>query len=149
MTKPKRGARPQIRAQANRANFDKTKAAKTVVPVTSAGVVPSTALPALPGRVWLEWHPRLDVTGSDRRAFLGRFGDTELTEILGRGDKIPRRGLSCSTASRRLYVCGPGEVHYWEEDSSARTTKDAVTPGGIVRPRGSTLTAIMDGDESD
>ena len=136
-------ARGLKRAQANVPKFDKLGAVKVIVPVSTAGVVPAESITGLTDRMWLEWHPRQDVTGSDRRAFVGRVTHTTLNDILGSGDKLPRKGMSCCLRDRRIYVCGPGSLHVWHEPTHTADVRAEVKPTGPNVGPGQTLTALI------
>jgi len=97
-----------------KAMFDKNSATLVRVVFKEAGMSP---LPnSLSGRCWLEWEPRLDASGPDKRCFYSKVGKGEWDEILGEsGTKLPRNGASLDPKGRIFMVLFPGTLKIWKE----------------------------------
>jgi len=101
--------------------FTKVDADLTRVTVETAG---SLTLPSqLRGRCFVEWHPRADCAGPDKRCFYGKVGATLQNDILGEGgNKLPRAGKSLDPSGRTFLVFFPGVFKVWEEDGRTTAT---------------------------
>jgi len=97
-----------------KAVFDKSNATLVRVTFAEAGI---SALPSsLEGRCWIEWEPRLDATGPDKRCFYSKVGEGEWNEILGEsGTKLARNGASLNPKGRAFLVLFPGTLKIWRE----------------------------------
>jgi hypothetical protein len=110
----KRGKTPQNNGR-RISGFVKLDAQLTRVTVSTAGVV--TLPSGLNGRCFIEWHPRLDAAGPDKRCFYGNVGVSEQGNILGeKGNKLPRSGKSLNPNGRSFLIFVPGVFKVWEED---------------------------------
>jgi hypothetical protein len=130
-----------------KSGFDKTSCRRIVVTFDAPGL---QQLEAPDVGIWVEWIARPDVVGPDRRAFIGRKGDTDPGPIMQRGDQVPRRGVGCNLTGRRLYVLGPGEFHIWRPEVADVTRIDGepvwAAPPGTVAPG---LPEVNDGNDTD
>jgi len=107
--------RPNIRVNPRRVGgFDKKDATLVHVQVSEPGI---TGFPSsYSGRCWVEWVPRLDATGADKRCFYSKVGEEEYDKILGEsGNKLPRNGASLNPQGRKFMVLCPGVFKVWKE----------------------------------
>lgn len=94
--------------------FDKSNAALYRVSVASPGTFD---VPGFTRRCWLEWEPRADATGPDRRLFYSRVDETGAEKILGeRGTKLPRNGKSLLPMGRQFLTFSSGTLKVWMEN---------------------------------
>jgi len=135
---------------ARRRAFDKEEATLTHVRVDEPGItgVPSS----FSGRCWVEWVPRLDATGADKRCFYSKVGEEQYDKILGEsGKKLPRNGASLNPSGRKFLVLFPGTLKLWLEKPKrdvGSTRQDVVSIPASVNSqaiRDNALLAVVGG----
>jgi len=98
-----------------KSTFDKMEATLTRVEFADPGVYNISA--SLTGRCWVEWEPRADAPGPDKRLFCSQVGKTGENHILGeKGVKIPRGGKSLTVVGRQFMCFAPGTLKVWKQE---------------------------------
>jgi len=114
-TRPRKATNTQ---RSGKSKFNKIEAVLVEVEVQGG----TFQIPNSDTRCWLEWYPRADAAGPDRRLFYGKNGVTAPEKILGiDGVKLPRKGASCNPSGRTFLAFSPGTIKVWRENS--RVTK--------------------------
>jgi len=125
--KRKQPAKPVAKHVGGTGVFDKKTAVRVVdVPIAGPGVYEVGEGVSSAERVWMEWMPSAALIGASRRAFLSKRGIVDPSMILtDSGIQVPRKGMSCRMADRRVVVLGQGKFKFWVESERATDTNAA------------------------